>query len=213
MVRTLSYCILSALCVCGCLLVAVSPLRADLNRYVRKYQSASISSNALQRLQHYDQLIDYFSSFNYFRPNYRVSADFVKALILAESAGNPDAVSAKDAIGLGQIIHTTGQQAARELFSSDTHFRYVPKERLQNITRDDLFDPAINILLTCYLIAKYNYMFDGRIELVISAWNAGENTSSLAVGKHAPYTETQELIGRVNGYYLYLLKQKGALRY
>lgn len=211
--RALGYCILSAACAWGCLTAAVTSSQADLNTYVRKYQSASISEEALQRLQNYDPLIDYFTSFNYFRPNYRVSADFIKALILAESAGNPNAVSDKDAIGLGQIILTTGQQAAHELYSSATHFRHVPKERLRDISRDDLLDPALNILLTCYLIAKYNHMFEGRIELVISAWNAGENTRSLAAGEYAPYRETKELIGRVNAYYLYLLKQKGALRY
>jgi soluble lytic murein transglycosylase-like protein len=89
----------------------------------------------------------------------------------------------------------------------------VPKSQLKDISRKDLFDPAVNILLTCYLLAKYNYMFDGRLELVLSAWNAGENTDSLVAGKHAPYIETKDLIGKVNGYYLYLLRQKGALRY
>lgn len=186
---------------------------ADLSAYIRKYQSSSVSNEALARLRNYNHLIDYFTSFNYFRPRYRVSADFVRALILAESGADPNAVSSKNAIGLGQIILTTGQMAARDLYGSNTSFRYVSKEKLRDLSRDDLFDPATNILLTCYLIAKYNHMFDGRLELVISAWNAGENTDSLASRKHAPYLETKELIGRVNGYYLYLLKQKGVLRY
>jgi len=186
--------------------------QADLSEYIRKYRSTAVSAEALERLNHYNHLIDYFTSFSYFRPRYRVSADFIRALILAESGANPYAVSSKNAIGLGQIILTTGQMAARDLYGSSTHFRYVSKERLKDLSRDDLFDPATNILLTCYLIAKYNHMFDGRLDLVISAWNAGENTSSLAIGQHAPYLETKDLIGKVNGYYIYLLKQKGALR-
>lgn len=206
-------CILTAVCILGSLIAMPPATNAELSSYVRKYQTVSISPEALQRLRPYEYLIDYFTSFNYFRPNYRVNADFVRALILAESAAYSEAVSSKGAIGLGQIIHTTGQQAGRELYASSTHFRYVQHEKLRNISSDDLFDPATNILLTCYLIAKYNHMFDGKIELVISAWNAGENTSALAVGKYAPYTETKELIGKVNGYYLYLLKRKGALRY
>lgn len=211
--RFLRIYILAAVCVLGCLTGVTAIARADLNAYVRKYTSATIPNDALRRLQRYDHLITYFTSFYYFQPNYRVNADFVRALILAESAAHNDAVSRKDALGLGQIILTTGQQAARELYHSNTYFRYVKKERLRDISRTDLLDPATNILLTCYLIAKYNNMFGGRLELVISAWNAGENTSSLAVGKYAPYTETKELIGRVNGYYLYLLKKRGALRY
>lgn len=186
--------------------------RSDLHNYVRQYQSTAISQKALSRIQKYDHLISYFTQFSYFRPKHKVSPDFIKALILAESGGNPNAISSKDALGLGQIILTTGKSAGAELSKSKTHFRYVPKSTLENITRKDLFDPATNILLTCYLIAKYNYKFDGKLELVLSAWNAGEYTSSLTVGQHAPYRETKDLIGKVNGYYIYLLKQKGALR-
>jgi soluble lytic murein transglycosylase-like protein len=197
----------------GTLTWATTPCRADLQSYVKKYKSTSISADALRRLARYDHLIDYFTGFNYFRPNYRVNGDFIRALILAESAAIPNAISAKNAIGLGQIILTTGQQAGRELSLSRTHFRYVSKATLQNITPQDLFDPATNILLTCYLIAKYNHKFNGKIELVVSAWNAGENTESLSFGRHAPYIETQDLIGKVNGYFIYLLRRKGALRY
>lgn len=189
------------------------PAGADLRPYIRKYQTASISRKSLQRLDKYDQLIRYFTSFSYFRPRYRVNADFVRALILAESGADPEAVSSRHAIGLGQIILSTGQQAARELYQSPIIFNYVDKERLRNLSRDDLLDPATNILLTCYIISKYNHKFDGRLELVLSAWNAGENVHSLAEGEYAPYTETKDLIGKVNGYYLYLLRQKGALHY
>jgi len=100
-----------------------------------------------------------------------------------------------------------GRRAAnRPLAQSQTHFRYVSKENLDNLAVIDLFDPAINILLTCYLVAKYNYKFDGKLDLVISAWNAGENTEALSEGRHAPYQETENLIGKVNAYYLYFLK-------
>lgn len=184
---------------------------SDLHEYVRQYQSSRLSADAINKVKRYDHLIDYFTRFSYFRPMHRVSPDFVRALILAESGANPRAVSSKGALGLGQIMLATGQEAGRDLAQSKTHFRHVSNRILNNITREDLFDPAVNILLTCYLIAKYNYKFDGKLELVLSAWNAGVNTSSLNAGKHAPYRETKALIGKVNGYYLYLLKQKGTL--
>lgn len=189
-------------------LIRVEPAQADLHSYVQKYQYAKVPEVSLEKLIPYEHLIQYFSSFNYFLPNHKVSKDFLRALILAESGGNPTAVSRKDALGLGQIILETGRRAAQDLYTSKTQFRYVPKEKLQDLSRQDLLDPAINILLTCYLIAKYNYKFDGKLELVLSAWNAGEYTDSLALGQHAPYAETQDLIGKVNGYYLYLLRQK-----
>lgn len=210
--RTLAGGALSLLLMISAGLLWFSPAAAsDLHRYVRQYQSAVVSSEALNRLQKYEHLITYFTQFSYFKPKHVVSPDFIKALILAESGADPHAVSAKNALGLGQIILTTGREAGLELAKSETDFRYVPKATLNNITSKDLFDPATNILLTCFLISKYNFKFDGKLQLVLSAWNAGENTSSLIAGRHAPYRETKNLIGKVNGYYLYLLRQKGVL--
>lgn len=196
------------LCCAIVLLLMPSWAGADLQSSVRKYRYVQLPPVSLARLHPYEHLIEYFTSFNYILPDHKVSKDFIKALILAESGANPRAVSAKDALGLGQILLATGKRAGRDLYGSKTNFRYVPKEKLRDLSREDLLDPAVNILLTCYLIAKYNYKFDGRLELVLSAWNAGEYTDSLALGQHAPYAETQELIGKVNGYYLHLLRQR-----
>ncbi len=173
---------------------------------MEKYQKTSISPSQLARIKRFDHYIEYFTDFYYFVPKHKVSPNFIRALILAESNANPNAVSNRAALGLGQILHSTGKAAARVIYNSNVQFRYIDKNRLADLKREDLFDPAINILLTCFLIAKYNYKFDGRLELVLSAWNAGENTEALASMKHAPYRETENLIGKVNGYYLFLLK-------
>jgi soluble lytic murein transglycosylase len=191
-----------------CFYLLISPLSvyADLSAVVEKHKHTKLSSIQLQKLRKYDHLIRYFSNFSFFRPRYKVSPDFIRALILAESGCNTFAVSSKDAMGLGQIILSTGRQAARDLYNTKMHFRYVNISRLKNLQKEDLFDPAINILLTCYLISKYNYRFNGRLELVVSAWNAGENVDSLKIGLPAPYSETHHLIGKVNAYYLHLLR-------
>ncbi|MEN8188524.1 MAG: lytic transglycosylase domain-containing protein [Thermodesulfobacteriota bacterium] len=180
----------------------------SLKKYVDKYSKSTISQQRLDRVSRYNDLIDYYCRFTFFRPKHRVSPDFIKALILAESDGNPRAVSHKRAMGLGQIILTTGQEAGRELARRHIDFQHVSRSTLKNITAKDLFDPAVNILLTCYLISKYNHKFNGRLDLVLTAWNAGENTRQLRWGRPAPYRETLNLIGKVNGYYLFLLKQK-----
>lgn len=179
---------------------------ADLNTYVKKYNQVTMSKEQLQRLSTYSHLIRYFSSFSFFKPKHKVSPDFIKALILAESGCDPLAVSPKNALGLGQIILPTGKRAAEEIYASGRTFRYLNVKKLRNLREDDLFDPAINILLTCYLISKYNHRFNGKLDLVVSAWNAGENVDSLKIGLPAPYTETYNLIGKVNGYYLHLLR-------
>ena len=190
------------------LLTAVTESRGNLYSSVKKYKNKSVSQEEIKKLARYDHLIRYFSDFSYFIPRHKVSPNFIRALILAESAASPQAVSNKNALGLGQILLSTGKEAARKLAQSTTQFRYVSKEKLKNLQKKDLFDPAINILITCYLVAKYNYKFDGKLELVLSAWNAGENTKSLSRGRHAPYRETENLIGKVNAYYLYLLQNR-----
>lgn len=184
-----------------------SAVQAELSSYIHQYHKSTVSRQQLQTIGKYNHLIDYFSDFSYVVPKHKVSADFIRALILAESNGNPSAVSSKNALGLGQILLPTAQQAAKKLAGSSVHFRYIDKTRLANLQQTDLFDPAINILITCYLIARYNHKFDGKIELVLSAWNAGEYTPSLSEMQHAPYKETENLIGKVNGYYLYFLRQ------
>jgi soluble lytic murein transglycosylase-like protein len=178
-----------------------------LTAALRKHGRKQINGESLRKLEQFEHLIEYFCSFSYFAPGHRVSPDFIKALILAESDADPRAVSKKNAVGLGQIIPATGSAAARELAAVSTTFRYVSKKRLINFKPADLFDPAVNILLTCYLIAKYNHRFDGKLDLVVSAWNAGENTISLQYGRHAPFAETEDLIGKINGYYIFLLKK------
>lgn len=182
--------------------------KADLVNSVRKYDDVTLSQSMLKKVKKYDHLVQYFSSFSYFRAGYKVSPYFIHALILAESAGNHRAVSSKNALGLGQILLTTGQAAGKELSKLDIQFRYVTKKKLANLKRNDLFKPSINILLTCYLISKYNEKFNGKLELVLTAWNAGEYTKSLKKMRHAEYKETENLIGKVNGYYLYLLKNR-----
>jgi soluble lytic murein transglycosylase-like protein len=189
-----------------CLAFGVLESRGSLHNSVSRYKNSVVSPEEHRRLSRFDHLIHYFAGFSYFVPRHKVSPDFVRALILAESGANPKAVSSKNALGLGQIMLSTGKQAALELAESNAVFRYVSKETLQNLRERDLFNPAVNILLTCYLIAKYNYKFDGKLDLVVSAWNAGENTRSLMHGRHAPYEETENLIGKINGYYVYLLK-------
>lgn len=179
---------------------------ADLQDSLVKYRATKIDPKGLERIRRYDHLIRYFCSFSYIVPNRKVDPDFIRALILAESSGIARAKSAKNALGLGQILYPTGVLAAKELAAMDLDFSYVKKKRLARLAPKDLYDPAVNILLTCYLIAKYNVKFAGRLDLVVSAWNAGENTPSLKKGNHAPYAETEDLIGKVNGYFLYLRK-------
>lgn len=157
---------------------------------------------ALERLQRYESYIRYATSLSFLRPNVTVNANFVRALIAAESAAQPDAVSSEGAVGLMQILPSTGRKAARELYETGYEFEHVARHRLQDLRRSDLKDPAINILIGCYLLDRYNLEFGNNLVYTVGAWNAGPGKIRQHQGA-PPYAETQELIGRVNAYYLF----------
>ena len=181
---------------------------AEVIEFVEKYHNIEVNPHDLQKIKKYEHLITYFTGFAYFKPHHLVSPEFIKELILAESSANPEAQSSKDARGLGQLTYATAREAASRLIQTGVNFKYIDEDRLRNLRPGDLYDPAINILLSSFLIAKYNYKFNGRIELVLTAWNAGENTDSLKNNAPAGYIETENLIGKVNGYYLYFINNK-----
>jgi soluble lytic murein transglycosylase-like protein len=202
------YHILLILFICVLLLFCNPCAASQLRHSINKYKGLEVNHVALERLLPFNELINQYTQYSFFKRNHKVSGDFIRALILAESSANPRAVSSKGAMGLGQIMYATGKQAAVELSKSQYNFPFLNKQKLFHLQEEDLFDPAVNILLTCYLISKYNYKFNGRLELVLSAWNAGEYHRDLNEGRPVKYKETHDLIGKVNGYYVDLLKKR-----
>jgi soluble lytic murein transglycosylase-like protein len=182
------------------------PAQGSSKQYVRKYWQIEVSQDQVRKLSRYNYLIDYFSAFSFFKPRHKVNPDFIRSLILAESNADHRARSCKGARGLTQIIYPTGKKAAKELAAQGIDFRHVSKQKLLNLKPDDLYNPAINILLSCYLIAKYNHQFQGKLDLVVSAWNAG--AGSIVNNKPPNYRETRNLIAKVNGYFVYFLQRR-----
>ncbi|MFW5954182.1 MAG: lytic transglycosylase domain-containing protein [Guyparkeria sp.] len=105
---------------------------------------------------------------------YEVDPALVRAVIHAESAFRPDAVSPKGASGLMQLMPATAE-------------RFDVADR---------FDPDQNIAGGVAYLALLLDMFDGNLELAVAAYNAGEN----AVTRHdgiPPYQETRTYVKRV----------------
>lgn len=155
-----------------------------------------------QRLQAYESYVQHFTDIPFLQAGVTVNANFVRALIAAESSARPEAVSSEGAVGLMQIMPATGRKAARELYETGRDFRYVDTSRLRNLQRGDLKDPAINILIGVYLLDRYNLEFGNNLAYTVGAWNAGPQKVRYYQGT-PPYQETVQLIGRVNAYYLF----------
>ncbi|HET8899089.1 MAG TPA: lytic transglycosylase domain-containing protein [Rhodanobacteraceae bacterium] len=114
-----------------------------------------------------------------------IDASLLRALIHAESAFDPDAVSVKGAQGLTQLMPAT----ARELGVSDA------------------FDPGENIRGGARYLAQLLKDFGGDARLATAAYNAGAG----AVHKYGgvpPFAETQVYVDRVG---LLYQRYRGAL--
>jgi soluble lytic murein transglycosylase-like protein len=161
------------------------------------------SASQLDRLARYEPYIDYFTSIAYGPAGSSVSPDYIRALILTESAGEKFAVSNKGARGLTQIMPDTGRLAAQDIVASGLDFEYVDERRLASYSPDVLYDPAVNILIACYLGALYHADYSGRVDLVAAAWNAGPQAVARYGYRTPPYEETQGMVLRLVGFLNY----------
>ena len=108
---------------------------------------------------------------------YQMPFEFIKAVIRVESAFDPHAVSRVGAMGLMQLMPATAE----------------------SLNCDDAFDPRQNIMAgTQYLRIMAN-RYNGDINLVLAAYNAGSGTVSRFDG--IPYEATRRYIERVYQYY------------
>ena len=104
-----------------------------------------------------------------------VSADLVRAVIQAESAFNPRAVSPKGAMGLMQLMPATAAE----------HGVLDP------------FNPAENIRAGVRYLKHLLDSYEGRVELALAAYNAGPGAVKKYGGKVPPYRETQSYVARI----------------
>jgi soluble lytic murein transglycosylase-like protein len=116
--------------------------------------------------------------------HFAVDAHLVKAVIHAESAFNPRAVSPKNAIGLMQVLPST----ARDLGLQD-----LQGSRVEQL----MTDPRVSIVLGTKYLAEQLARFNGNVELAVAAYNAGPG-AVLKAGHRVPnYPETQQYVRRV----------------
>jgi len=104
-----------------------------------------------------------------------IPAALLHAVIKAESAYNPRAVSPKGAGGLMQLMPDT----AREMGVSD------------------VYDPKANIQGGARYLKRLMTMFDNDIRLAVAAYNAGPQAVLSRGGVIPPFAETQRYVPNV----------------
>ncbi|MEJ2084432.1 MAG: lytic transglycosylase domain-containing protein [Acidobacteriota bacterium] len=107
---------------------------------------------------------------------YDINPDLVGAIVRAESAFDPNAVSSKGASGLLQLMPATASR-----------FGLQP---------DQIFDPSRNLEAGVRYLSWLRDRFDGDTTLVLAGYNAGEVNVDRYDGV-PPFRETQTYIRRV----------------
>lgn len=105
---------------------------------------------------------------------------FIAGLIRQETVFDPKARSRANAMGLMQLLPSTGLAVAR-------------RSSTGAITTSDLFNPVINIQLGTAYVKQMVDRFDGRLEYVAAAYNGGPTRVARWV-RELPATEIEEWV-------------------
>lgn len=109
----------------------------------------------------------------------RVNENLIEAIITAESAFDPSALSSAGALGLMQLM-------------PDTAERFGVSDRL---------DPAQNILGGARYLNFLLNKFNNNLKLAVAAYNAGEGNVIKHRNRIPPFKETQKYVPKVLAYY------------
>jgi soluble lytic murein transglycosylase-like protein len=135
------------------------------------------ATSALQRSAAYTQIIKGAAAAN------RLEPALVTAVIVAESGGDPQAVSKRGARGLMQLMPETAR-------------RYGVR---------NLFDPEQNIRGGSQYLRDLAQRYQNDLQLMLAAYNAGPEAVDRQGGRIPPYRETLEYVPRVLQIYHQLL--------
>lgn len=128
-----------------------------------------------------------------------VEPELIWGIMRAESTYKKDVISPVGALGLMQVMPSTGIKVAQSIRESD----FVPRK---------LLEPDTAIRIGAYYLKRLEKKFNGYIPLVAAAYNAGPHrvTSWLSqfgnlevdeFVEHIPFLETRNYVKRVSSYF------------
>lgn len=165
-------------------------------KVVRSDDTPAASDQALMKTRLFQRLVNHPNIAKY-EPTIRAAAarhgldpQLVKAVIAVESGFEPTAVSEKGAVGLMQIIPATGE-------------RYGVQADRKRTVAAKLADPALNVEIGTRYLADLRKMFVDRPELVLAAYNAGENAVIRNRNAVPPYPETVAYVKLVDQFHAF----------
>jgi soluble lytic murein transglycosylase len=154
-----------------------TPTSTQYRVYIKEKPKRSVGR--LQDMDRYDDIIVEAER------RHGVAAPLIKAMVRAESAFDPRAVSHKGALGLMQIM---------------------PKN-LKRLKVQDPYNPWDNIMGGTRYFKEMLERFDGQLPLALAAYNAGPHTVEQYRGI-PPYDETQNYVRKVMRFYAAFKNEK-----
>jgi soluble lytic murein transglycosylase-like protein len=138
---------------------------------------------------------DISSAYKSVRPHLRAAAgrhgldyELLQALIATESGFDAQAVSPRGAVGLMQLMPATATR-----FGVAAEGKRSVEQRLT--------DPATNVAAGARYLRYLLDLFEGRMDLALAAYNAGEGAVQRAGHQIPAYRETQNYVKNVLGLY------------
>lgn len=125
-----------------------------------------------------------------------VDYELLQAVIATESGFDATAVSPRGAVGLMQLMPATAE-------------RFGVARAPRRSVEQQLTDPGTNVAAGARYLRHLLDLFEGRLDLALAAYNAGEGAVQRAGHRIPAYRETQNYVKSVLGLYV-LLKPSAA---
>jgi len=169
--------------------------RIYLPDYIYNPDNFSFTAAKLAFPRGYRQLVEEYSK------KYHLDPNLIYAVILAESMFNKDSISTANAMGLMQIIPSTGKFVASIA-------------GLRNFNTDMLLDPEINLGLGTKYLSMLAEQYNSNLILMLAHYNAGPTNLNSWIERsdprevdtfveNIPFNETREYIKKVISYYCF----------
>jgi len=163
----------------GRVILTDKPRNADYKRLVKTWKGWEEAKNRIA-LQDFDEnRRKHTPAIEQTARRYGLPSSLVQAVVAAESAYDPNAVSRTGAVGLMQLMPETAR-------------RYGVSNRR---------NPGDNLSGGTHYLRDLLRMFDNNLVLALAAYNAGENTVKRYGNRIPPFKETRHYINKVMDYY------------
>ena len=142
-------------------------------------------------LEHQELIKQYCAEFSL--EDYGLDEYHIAAVINTESRFNEEAESRMGAVGLMQVLPTTGAWAAEKIGMDD-------------YSLEQLWKPEVNIRIGCWYLSYLCKMFNGDLRKVFAAYNAGPGNVKEWIEENGElvnieHSETQNYLVRVEKRY------------